>query len=458
MNFKNLLLSLLSSLALVNAYTGNCNSIYNYLDKKGYAADLKECVTDKRGKVTKLNLYTYCLSVQDINKILGYRTITDLTFSTAINEPDSPAADLINCREVRNLPNAISDLRNLRTLDLTGIVNLKKGDISKIPRSLRSLIIGQSTLNQSVVNEFRRLRKLTNLEFNLTKFVKDIRFNSARDLEYLRSLKISTGNDDDEPVQINSNFLRYFTTLTSLYINQGKFNQTILDEISRLTHLKELVITSSDFAPRSNIKSFKNLKRLELLTIDAKNTHMSSISSSIYYLTRLKSLTITNHGETSFPTTSSLSFLKLKNLEYLDLSTNEAKLNLNHITGLRKLKNLNLNNNKIASIPRSIGNLSYLVTLFINNNEIATISSGIGDLRRLINLDISNNKIKSLPKSIGNLKKLEILNFSNNEISSLPETIGNLENLSFIEFSNNPINGQLPDSLNNLKNIKYFNF
>jgi len=462
MNFKNLLLTLISSLALVNAYTGNCNSIYNYLSKKGYAADLKECVTNTRGKVTKLNLYTYCLSIQDVNKIINFRTITDLTFSTAINESDdsdNPVTSLMNCREVRTIPSAISELRNLRNLDLTGISNLRKGDITKIPRSIRSLIIGKSTLNQNIVNEFRHLRNLSNLEFKLTKFANGVRFNSASDLQHLRTLKISTGIEDvDQPVQINNNFLRYFSSLTSLYINQGKFNQNVLDEIGRLTRLKELSITSSDFAPRSNIQSFKKLRNLELLTIDAKNSHMATISSSLYYLTRLKSLTITNHGATSFPTTSSLSFLKLKNLEYLDLSTNEANINLNQITGLTRLKNLNLNKNKITAIPRSIGNLSNLTTLFVNNNEITTLTSGIGDLRRLVNLDISYNEIETLPKSIGNLKKLEYLQFSNNQISRLPDTIGNLENLTFIEFANNPINGELPASLNNLKNLKYFNF
>jgi len=224
----------------------------------------------------------------------------------------------MNCREVRTIPSAISELRNLRNLDLTGISNLRKGDITKIPRSIRSLIIGKSTLNQNIVNEFRHLRNLSNLEFKLTKFANGVRFNSASDLQHLRTLKISTGIEDvDQPVQINNNFLRYFSSLTSLYINQGKFNQNVLDEIGRLTRLKELSITSSDFAPRSNIQSFKKLRNLELLTIDAKNSHMATISSSLYYLTRLKSLTITNHGATSFPTTSSLSFLKLKNLEYL---------------------------------------------------------------------------------------------------------------------------------------------
>ncbi|MCW5520433.1 Two component regulator three Y domain protein [Aureitalea sp. L0-47] len=66
-----------------------------------------------------------------------------------------------------------------------------------------------------------------------------------------------------------------------------------------------------------------------------------------------------------------------------------------------------------------------------------------------------NNVNGTLPESIGNLKNLRILELSFNKLSGeLPESLGNLTNLELLAFNSNILHGEIPASVGNLKKLK----
>ncbi len=66
-----------------------------------------------------------------------------------------------------------------------------------------------------------------------------------------------------------------------------------------------------------------------------------------------------------------------------------------------------------------------------------------------------NNIDGSLPESLGNLKNLRILELSFNKISGeLPASLGDLDKLEMLAFNGNEISGNVPVSLGNLKDLK----
>ncbi|RKZ72367.1 MAG: hypothetical protein DRQ57_17470, partial [Gammaproteobacteria bacterium] len=61
----------------------------------------------------------------------------------------------------------------------------------------------------------------------------------------------------------------------------------------------------------------------------------------------------------------------------------------------------------------------------------------------------------SIPDSLGNLRNLQYLSMRENHLSgSLPESFGNLSNLKSIELNRNQLSGSIPESFGNLSNLK----
>jgi len=172
MNFKLLLkglvLSLVITFVFAGEYTGDCKEIYDNLKKKGYELDLGSCDVNKEGKVTRINLYTYCLTDEDVNQLISYKTITSLEFNLILHYHYTELYNLMKCQELQNFPSAIKNLNNLETLDLTGYMNLKKNDLASIPKSVKNLVIGKSDLTQDIVNELGTLTNLQSIHFYRT--------------------------------------------------------------------------------------------------------------------------------------------------------------------------------------------------------------------------------------------------------------------------------------------------
>ncbi|ORX83220.1 L domain-like protein [Anaeromyces robustus] len=371
----------------------------------------------------------------------------------------TPLSHLMKCEILNTFPSKIQKLNQLETLDLTGLRDLKENDIARIPKSVKYLTFGKTEFKQYMLDELSTLNNLRSLEFYLTIIKEGLNFKKLGNLKKLTTFTISNaakGTMSDVNRQIvPKKYLKYFRIIKQLNIDAATFNKASLDEIGSLTKLEKLSITDSEFEDDATIHSFKQLKNLKSLVFNCNDKPIKSISSSIYYLTNLESLTISNQLNAEFHTSSSLNFSKLKNLKTLYLSSNNATINFNHFKGLNKLTTLKLNGEYIPSISNAIGSLTSLKTLELMGSNIETLSNSIGKLKKLQSLDLYDNKITKIPSSIGNLRDITTITMSHNKITNIPKSLGNLAKLETLLLNKNEIDDELPESLNKLPKLSY---
>jgi len=318
-------------------------------------------------------------------------------------------------------------------------------------------------------------------------FIEDSSF-----LNKITSLEISTDYIKGIP-----DFIFSKSNLKKLALQYVKLKQADIDGIASMKNLDELSLVNCN-TKKLNLDNLKNLSNLTGLTLRYSVDEMPSFVES---LTNLKKF-IFNIDDSTFILPHYLS--KLKNLEYLDLSSNFLEefpkdildlkslehlyLNGNYlirsipdeivnlenlkslnlediefktfpekILELKKLEYLNLNSIGLQSIPDEIGNLKNLNELLLESNDISKLPKQIGDLENLKTLDLSYNRLTDIPEQIGNLKKLQKLDLSDNELVSIPSFLSNLDNLEVLYLDYNKIYSDLPQSFNNLKNLKEIN-
>ncbi|RVW24314.1 Receptor-like protein 12 [Vitis vinifera] len=120
-------------------------------------------------------------------------------------------------------------------------------------------------------------------------------------------------------------------------------------------------------------------------------------------------------------------------------------------------KNLNIE----GKLLRTLGNLCYLRTLILSANklssEITEFLDGLSacSYNTVENLDLGFNKLNgNLPNSLGHLKNLRYLQlWSNSFRGSIPESIGSLSSLQELYLSQNQMSGIIPDSLGELSSL-----
>ncbi len=78
---------------------------------------------------------------------------------------------------------------------------------------------------------------------------------------------------------------------------------------------------------------------------------------------------------------------------------------------------------------------------------------------KVVALDLSNNNLQGrIPITIGNLKNLEILNLSQNNISrKIPGLFRKFKNLKYIDLGENELVGNIPSTINKLENLQELN-
>ncbi|KAL6629136.1 hypothetical protein ACP70R_028901 [Stipagrostis hirtigluma subsp. patula] len=147
--------------------------------------------------------------------------------------------------------------------------------------------------------------------------------------------------------------------------------------------------------------------------------------------------------------------------EVLDLSYNQFSgsipANLGTCSALRVLKADH--NNLCGSLPDGLFNATSLEHLSFPNNGLDGILDGalIMNLRNLVNLDLGGNGLNgNIPDSIGQLKRLEELHLGNNMMSGeLPSALSNCTNIITIDLKSNNFSGELHKvNFLNLPNLK----
>ena len=246
----------------------------------------------------------------------------------------------------------------------------------------------------------------------------EIDFTGLEYAKNLKSLKI-----DNPGIRIfNKKNIEIFKNLTKLEKLSLRLDYKNLEDISSilssLTSLKVLDIWHADF---SNV-DFSKLNKLEELNIG--NVKLNNIGQ-ISCLKNLKILHIYNvYGLSDFENLpvdnlTSLTLAGCENIKSLDLTQNFNKLtelslqsckidDLKFIEKSTNLTSLNLINDNIKDIS-VISNLTNLQILYLGENKIDDISS-LGRLTKLVSLNLNNNYIKDISplEQLNELKNLDI--------------------------------------------------
>ncbi|KAE8701868.1 Leucine-rich receptor-like protein kinase family protein isoform 2 [Hibiscus syriacus] len=152
------------------------------------------------------------------------------------------------------------------------------------------------------------------------------------------------------------------------------------------------------------------------------------------------------------------SISRLQSLQNLSLPLNaisgELPEEVNHCSNL---KVLNLTWNEMVGVIPDFSGLKNLEALILSFNAFSgQFPSWIGNLTGLVYLGLAGNNFDEgeLPESMGNLKKLNYLYLpKSNLIGQIPESLFELQALKVLDMSRNKISGAIPNSISKLKNI-----
>ncbi|KAJ6957669.1 receptor-like protein 13 isoform X1 [Populus alba x Populus x berolinensis] len=279
---------------------------------------------------------------------------------------------------VRGVFNAVFSTAWVRSYELQQLSKLKYLDLryNRFNNSILSSIVGLSSL-KSLYLSYNRLEGLIDFKESLSTLkVLDLSGNNINKLVasrgssnlYLRLNHITTYGSSFQLLQS----LGAFPYLTKLDLSDNNFRGRILgDELQNLSSLQRLYLDGCSLDEHS-LHKLGALSSLKLLSL-------SRVSGIIPYQ----------------------DFLDLKNLKYLDLSSNT------------------FNNSIFQTINKGICDLNHLQILYIDNNDLSGfLPSCLANLTSLQLLSLSSNHLK-IPMSLNplyNLSRLEYFDGSGNEI------------------------------------------
>lgn len=167
-----------------------------------------------------------------------------------------------------------------------------------------------------------------------------------------------------------------------------------------------------------------------------------------------------------------------KNLEEIDLASNELTVLPDRLTEFKLLKEIHVNNNKLTSLGSEITNCTQLQVLQIQDNPLKTISPDIAKLTLLQELTlgeiapeclipsqlwtltglkkikITNANITEIPVEIKNFKQLDVLCLTHNSITQIPDEVYSLTTITYLNLGHNKIN-KIATDIKNLENLNY---
>ncbi|XP_067849121.1 leucine-rich repeat-containing protein 58 [Heptranchias perlo] len=192
-----------------------------------------------------------------------------------------------------------------------------------------------------------------------------------------------------------------------------------------------------------------NLSRMNLDTVALEDISEEKKNET-------QQLLLTHNRFTVFP--GSIAYLR--NLLFLDISSNGLAFICDEILELTKLKTLIAKNNRMDefSLPKDLGKMSLEVVNF-SGNHFEEVPSQLLELQRLKSLSLGGNRLKTIPPEIENLTSLELLYLGGNAIISIPPELANLPYLSYLGLCDNRIQGLPPQlaQLNSLRSLSLHN-
>ncbi|PWA71373.1 Leucine-rich repeat-containing protein [Artemisia annua] len=328
----------------------------------------------------------------------------------------------------------------------------------------------------------------------------------------LPSLKYLVLSNNQLGGQIDLQTFPQLTNLTILDLSYNNFSGELeLDTLlSTLTNLRYLDLSYNGFSlgGQIDLQTFPQLTNLTILDLSYNNfsgeleldTLLSTLTNLRYLDLSYNGFSVTtknaNHyvnpgvrylGLAScklkvFPN----SFRAMKQLRYLDLSSNEIHGQIPHwageigIRGTYGLRYVNLSHNFITGLPQfqwyrleelylqsnliegpfppSICNMSYLVSLDMSNNSfgglIPQCFGNISSSCRMI--DMGNNSFQgTIPNVYGDCGSLEGLVLNGNQLrGEVPISLSKCQSLKVVDFGKNHLNGTFPGWLGDLPNLQ----
>ncbi|XP_050138297.1 receptor kinase-like protein Xa21 isoform X2 [Malus sylvestris] len=274
------------------------------------------------------------------------------------------------------------------------------------------------------------------------------------------------------------------TYLSKIFLNENNLEGTIPDEIGDLPQLEILALEGNNLngvipSKLFNLSTIRkiglsfnhlsgslpaniglNVPNLEILHV-AQNNLVAGLLPSLSNASKLWDLEMSENSFTGF---LPITLCSLKNLEYLDLDSNnltidasaaQAASTLSCLFNLRNLTDLGLSENPLnTTIPASRGNLStsLLYVGLSSSNIKGKIPVDIGNLSSLMSLHLGNNQLSgAIPTSIQRLQNLQGLYLNDNELQGhIPYELCQLNNLAELFLGGNRLSGSIPSCLGTL--------
>ncbi|PWA35550.1 Leucine-rich repeat-containing protein [Artemisia annua] len=307
------------------------------------------------------------------------------------------------------------------------------GDIPlKIPVNLTHLThldLSFNSLNGTLPSWLFTSPSLESLHLSYNMFSGNVPFDSFASPS-LKELYLSNNNQLGGQIDVQT--FPQLTNLTDLYLSDNNFSGELeLDTLlSTLTNLYYLDLSHSGFSVTTN-------------------------NSNHYVNPGFRSLQLASCKLKVFPN----SFRAMKQLYYLDLSSNEIHGQIPHWAGeigVNELYYLNLSHNFITGLPQF--QWYGLYELYLQSNLIeGPFPPSICNMSKLQFLDMSNNSFGGLiPQCFGNISSyVRMIDMGNNSFQgTIPNVYGDCGRLEGLILNGNQLEGEVPSSLSKCLSLK----